>query len=149
MDTQVGDLAGLDRLDWDAMAVFVPKDVRPLRGVAGFLDWRTNGALSRLLMSGTFSGEVGEVVLAPTRGRLGNRRCFLFGLGAVEECQSDRLRQVSQQAVAVLEKARATPCAFAAPSVPERPELETVFVQGLKKLQNPPQIVLISPANPG
>lgn len=149
VNTEVGDLAGLDRLEGDSLAVFLLKDVRPLRGVAGFLDWRTNGALSRLVMSGTFAGDPGEVVLAPTRGRLGMRRCFLFGLGSVADCERERMHDVAADAIRVLEQANASTLAFAAPSVPERPELETLFVQGVKRLPRPPDVVLISPATPG
>lgn len=116
LPTRVGDLAGLDALEHEAVALFVPSDVRPLRGVAGFVDWRTNGALSRVLLNGSFSGARDEVLLAPTSGRLGPRRFFLFGLGPKNGVTRDTLRELCARALTVCERAGVGKVAFAAPA---------------------------------
>lgn len=66
-------------VDSAACAVFA--DERPLRDSAGWIDWRLNGSLSRLLAAGRFTGAFCENLLTTTQGRLPFRRLFLFGLG--------------------------------------------------------------------
>ena len=41
----------------DSLCVFVSEDERPLEGVAGYLDWRLCGQLSRVLIQKFFTGE--------------------------------------------------------------------------------------------
>ncbi len=83
MEILVDDLSlpALDAGKADAVALFVARDERPLRGLAGLCDWRLCGSLSRTLLDGFFSGERGEVLLTTSRGRLPAPRIFLFGLG--------------------------------------------------------------------
>ena len=54
----------------DALCLFFPEDVRPLDGLAGYIDWRMCGALSRLLMTDFFSGAAGDTVLMPSDDRI-------------------------------------------------------------------------------
>ncbi len=141
LPTRVGDLAGLDGLEHEAVALFVPSDVRPLRGVAGFVDWRTNGALSRALLSGSFSGDLGEILLAPTRGRLGPRRFFLFGLGPKNGVTRDALRELCERALSVCERAGVGKIALAAPE-----GLEDRFLNAAAEVGNGRvDVVLLSP----
>lgn len=146
ISSHVGDLAGLDNLDLDALALFIPEDVRPLTGVAGFVDWRACGAISRLLMRGFFRGESGEVVLAPTKGRIGPRRCFLFGLGPVAGCDDEVLFSACRLASKVTAQAGAVDLGFAVPSAPSAGELEACFLRNVKRLEDGPGVVLIPPA---
>lgn len=95
-------LGALNRLPGDTLVVFLPQDVRPLRGAAGYLDWRLCGALSQTFVEGTFSGAPREVMLMPTGGRLGRRRVFAFGLGPRGEVQ---MEAACRHAVEVLERA--------------------------------------------
>ncbi len=73
-------LPGLDALDVDAIAVFVGPE-RPLQGLAGYVDWRLCGALSRAIRGGLFGAERGEALLLPSAGRLSPELIFCFGLG--------------------------------------------------------------------
>lgn len=73
-------LAALDRLDVPDLVAFVGAE-RPLRGLAGWADWRLCGELTRLVKAGRFSGAAGEALLTVTGGRLPAGRIFLFGLG--------------------------------------------------------------------
>ncbi len=72
-------LASLDAASADALALFVGPE-RPLQGLAGLVDWRLAGALSRALRAGHYAGSGGEQLLLPTNGRLGASRVFCFGL---------------------------------------------------------------------
>ncbi|ABS26927.1 M17 family peptidase N-terminal domain-containing protein [Anaeromyxobacter sp. Fw109-5] len=72
-------LPALDALDVDAVGVFVGPE-RPLQGLAGFVDWRMCGAISRAIRNGLFEGARGEALLLPTGGRMGPARLFCFGL---------------------------------------------------------------------
>jgi hypothetical protein len=73
-------LASLDALDVDAVAVLVGPE-RPLQGLAGYVDWRLCGAISRAILDGHFAPEKGEALLLPSGRRLGPSRVFCFGLG--------------------------------------------------------------------
>jgi hypothetical protein len=73
-------LAALDALEADALAVPVGPE-RPLRGLAGFADWRLCGAISRSVSEGLFVPETVEALLLPSGGRLPVPRVFCFGLG--------------------------------------------------------------------
>jgi hypothetical protein len=57
------------------------RDERPLRGVAGLLDWRLAGRLSALAKSGFLLGEIGEVLLVPGRPKLPFEKIVMLGLG--------------------------------------------------------------------
>ncbi len=73
------DLAALDALDVDSLAVFVGPE-RPLQGLAGWVDWRLCGALSHALRDGFYGGGEREALLLPSAGRVGAARVFFFGL---------------------------------------------------------------------
>jgi hypothetical protein len=72
-------LAALDALDVDSLAVFVGAE-RPLQGLAGWVDWRLCGALSRALRDRFYGGGEREALLLPSAGRVGAARVFFFGL---------------------------------------------------------------------
>jgi len=63
-------LATLDALDVDALALLVGEE-RPLQGLAGLVDWRLAGALTRTLLDGLYAAGPGEALLLPTAGRRG------------------------------------------------------------------------------
>jgi hypothetical protein len=72
-------LALLDALDVEALAVLVGPE-RPLQGLAGLVDWRLCGALTRALQGGLYGGAPGEALLLPTGGRLPAQRVVALGL---------------------------------------------------------------------
>lgn len=75
------DLRALDGAPADAIACAVWEDERPLRGVAGLLDWRLAGKLSSLLEAKYLTGRNGEVMLLPATAKLAASKVLLFGLG--------------------------------------------------------------------
>lgn len=75
-------LAALDALDGvDSACLYVFEDERPLRGLAGYLDWRLCGSLSRILVDGRFVGANGDALLFPVWNRAPVARVFSFGAG--------------------------------------------------------------------
>lgn len=76
-------LAGLDALGAVDLLAFVANDERPLRGLAGLVDWRLCGALTKSLREGHFRGDPGEALLSVDGRRLLSRRIFLHGVGSV------------------------------------------------------------------
>ncbi len=110
------DLAGLDGLEAESIGLFVFADVRPLKGVAGLIDWRLCGALSRCLLERAFLGQTDETLLMPVQGRFGPRRLFVVGLGEVAACDDVRLGQACARVTQVMAQAGASPCVLAAPT---------------------------------
>jgi len=108
-----GDLAGLDALDVDALALPLFAVRAQPQDVAGFADWRLAGRIARLIASGRFSGARDEALLMPGQGRCGAQRVFLLGLGAPQS----PAKLSFDQAVQVLAQAGARKLAFGAPSM--------------------------------
>jgi len=75
------DLRAIDSAPAEVIACSVWRDERPLRGVAGLLDWRLAGRLSALARSGFLLGDLGEVLLVPGRPKLPFEKVLVFGLG--------------------------------------------------------------------
>jgi hypothetical protein len=113
-------LAAVDALRTDAIAVFVGPE-RPLQGLAGFVDWRLCGALSRAIRAGSYLPEAGEALLLPTGGRLGVPRLFCFGL-AEAPLGSEAIQVACERVCAAMEKAGSTSWAAALP--PHLPVLQ-------------------------
>lgn len=74
------DLRRLDEAEAEVVACGVFRDVRPLNGLAGLVDWRLAGRLSKLAKQGFLAGDVGEVVFVPARPRLRFDKLLVFGL---------------------------------------------------------------------
>jgi len=71
----------LDKLQQDILVLGVFSDQRPLRGLAGYLDWRMHGRLSRLLQDNFLSGGPEDCLLSNTNGRIGIDRLLVVGMG--------------------------------------------------------------------
>jgi hypothetical protein len=110
-----GDLAGLDALKTDALALSFFKAIKQPQGVAGFVDWRLCGRLGRLLAKAKFSGALGETMLLASLGRIGAERIFLFGLGEPRNLSDVEIAVNALKMVTVLADARAQKVALAGP----------------------------------
>lgn len=75
------DLRRLDEASAEIVACGIYKDERPLRGLAGLLDWRLAGRLSRLAKESFLLGDGGEVLALPVRPRLPFDKALVVGLG--------------------------------------------------------------------
>ncbi len=86
----------------EALVVGCYEDVRPLKGMAGRLDWLLCGALSDLLSAKKMKGALGDAALLTTRGKAPARKVFLIGLGPQDACSPQSLQNAVRNAVAVL-----------------------------------------------
>jgi cytosol aminopeptidase family protein len=100
------DLGSLDESGVELLACSIWRDQRPMRGVAGLLDWRLAGALSRLARKGFLEGELGEVLFVPGRPRLCFEKVLVFGLGARSGFGEGTFRQCLTHLVRALEGLR-------------------------------------------
>lgn len=65
----------------ESLALSFWEEERPLQGVAGLVDWRLCGGLSRLIVAGHTHGESDEAIMMPAGSALPFTKLFLFGLG--------------------------------------------------------------------
>jgi hypothetical protein len=79
------ELVELDRVGMEVLAAATFADERPPRGVAGLFDWRSAGGLSRWMLDGFVTGDLGEVLMTPARPRLPFDKLILFGAGQSSE----------------------------------------------------------------
>lgn len=75
------------------------EDVRPLKGRAGFVDWRLNGRLSDLILGGRIGGAFSESLIMPSQGRLATDEILLFGLGRSGEISEAMLEKGFSQLI--------------------------------------------------
>jgi hypothetical protein len=76
------ELRRLDEASVELCACTLWSDERPLRGLAGLLDWRLGGRLSALLKSGFVTGDAGEALLVPGKPHVPFEKVLVLGLGA-------------------------------------------------------------------
>jgi hypothetical protein len=74
-------LQDIKKIATEALIVGFYEDGRPLKGVAGELDWLLCGALSSLVLSKKLRGSLGDVALVTTQGKVLAQKIFLVGLG--------------------------------------------------------------------
>jgi Cytosol aminopeptidase family, N-terminal domain len=130
----------VDRLRVDLGVVPVFSDERPLLGLAGLIDWRGSGCLSKLVRSGFCSlgyggqggqGEQGEQVLLPCDRRLPVDRLVLVGLGPREHYDEARARALAEQSVRVALGLQSSTVLIALPSHGKDRTLTEVAFQSL------------------
>lgn len=103
-------LPALRRLDLAATEVLVgslTENERPVRGLAGLLDWRLKGRISSLLVDGFATGRLGEVLLIPGKPRLPFDKVILFGLGHSSAFGDRTFRVVVEHILSTLEGLKA------------------------------------------
>jgi len=99
------ELSSLDALTGvESACLFVFEDERPLRGLAGLIDWRLCGRLSRILMDGRFVGAAGDALLFPVEG-IGPGKLFCFGSGLREKLGAKDFGEAARRAGQALTKA--------------------------------------------
>ena len=76
------DLRRLEAAGAEMIACGIWEDQRPLPGLAGLVDWRLAGRLSRLAREQFLVGSLGEVLFLPGRPRLPFDKVIVLGLGA-------------------------------------------------------------------
>ena len=82
----------LDRLPHECLVLGFFSDERPPKGNGGFVDWRLNGLVSRLIAEGRIRGDFSERVLIDAHRRIPSQKVVLFGLGKRRELSLETLR---------------------------------------------------------
>ncbi len=75
------DLRKLETSPTNVVALFLFREMRPLRGITSLMDWRLYGHLSRMIIEAFFAGDFGEQLLVPLGRRFTQRFLILTGLG--------------------------------------------------------------------
>lgn len=109
------EMAQLDGLRCEALALPFFSDERPLRGPLGLIDWRLCGFVSRLLVSGKIAGNLLETVLVPARPKLSVDKLFLFGLGAADQLTETKRGRAISHMLDTLARARVRTSAMVLP----------------------------------
>jgi hypothetical protein len=94
------DLRRLEAAGGEMIACGIWSDERPLPGLAGLLDWRLAGRLSRLARDHFLAGSLGEVMFVPGRPRLPFDKVIVLGLGAKASFGDDAFRLALQRLLA-------------------------------------------------
>ncbi|NPV04210.1 MAG: hypothetical protein HPY67_05695 [Syntrophaceae bacterium] len=82
----------LDRLHHECLVLGFFSDERPPRGNGGFVDWRLNGLVSKLIAEGRIRGDFAERVLIGPQQRIPPQKIVLFGLGKRRDLSYETLR---------------------------------------------------------
>ncbi len=90
----------IKKLETEALIVGFFEDVRPLKGLAGELDWLLCGSLSSLVISKKINGSLGDVALLTSQGKLPFQKIFMLGLGRRASFSPSVLRSVAITAAA-------------------------------------------------
>lgn len=94
----------IDRQECHLVQAGFFEDERPLRGPAGLLDWRLNGAISREIIHGRITGRFKETVIIPSNERIRSPKILLIGLGLTRRISYPKLREVSTHLLQTLLK---------------------------------------------
>jgi hypothetical protein len=100
-------LRRLDCANTEVLVATTLIDERPAHGVAGLIDWRLSGRLSRLMLDGFATGKLGEVLLLPGKPHMSYDKLLLFGAGPRAEFGERVYRDVLGRIFATLEGLRA------------------------------------------
>ena len=100
-------LRKLDLVGTEVLVAALAADERPPHGVAGLVDWRLAGRISRLLEAGFATGTLGEVLLIPGKPKLPFDKVVLFGCGPSAEFNEHVFRAVIDKVLSTLEGLRA------------------------------------------
>ena len=109
----------IKKLETGALIVGVFEDVRPLKGLAGELDWLLCGSLSSLIIKNKLRGALGELALLTSRGKVPASKIFMLGLGPRGSVSPDTLREAARSAAAAAAGAGVTSAALEYIAPPE------------------------------
>lgn len=92
----------IKKIEADALVVVFFEDVRPLKGLAGELDWLLCGAISKLLIDEKVRGALGETALLTSQGKIPAQKIFMVGLGPRKSVSESTLRTAAKHAATAL-----------------------------------------------
>lgn len=128
-------LKNLKEISTEALIVGFYEDIRPLKGVAGELDWLFCGSLSALIIKNKLRGSLGEVALVTSQGKVAAQKIFIVGLGPRNGMNPATLRSAARSAAISAVGAGVRSAAieyFPSPDVPHDTGV-TALYQGLNE----------------
>ena len=102
----------IKKLATEALIVGFYEDVRPLKGIAGEIDWLLCGAFSSLVLTKKIRGSLGDVALVTSQGKVPAQKIFLVGLGTRAGLTLKTLRNAARNAAASAVEAGVTSAAI-------------------------------------
>jgi leucyl aminopeptidase len=90
----------IDRIAADAVAVNLFQGARQPAGATGAIDQALGGEISDILAGGDFKGELGDVLVLYTRGRIPTARVIVVGLGPRANFGPEQIRRAAATAAA-------------------------------------------------
>ncbi|SRR5579884_1535202 len=109
---RVGVFSGkLTKLHAEVLVVSCFEDVRPLRGLAGEVDWLYGGIFSTLLMQGKVTGKLGELLLLATQQKMQASKVILAGLGPSGTYEQADFKSVAKKIAEAMMGFQARECA--------------------------------------
>jgi hypothetical protein len=115
------------RVESDCLVAPLWRGERPPRGLAGRADWHLCGFISRLILAGRLSGEIGETTLVAAQGKLVAPRLLLLGLGPRGAVDATAASGHLQRAAAVVGGLRLSSVALELPPVDSRPAMRALL----------------------
>ena len=112
-------LQDVRKFETEALVVECFEDVRPLKGLAGELDWLLCGALSSLLVRGKFRGALGEVALITPKGKVPVQKLFLVGRGSRSRVSAEVTHRYGRSVAGSLKNAGVSRAALEYATVPD------------------------------
>lgn len=95
----------LARVHADVLVIGFFEDIRPLKGLAGQVDWLAKGALSRLIMSRRATGQLKEATLLAL-DTFSTPRILCMGLGKLSAYTYWTLHQTAELLIPMLRELR-------------------------------------------
>ncbi|MBI3805748.1 MAG: hypothetical protein HY282_18505 [Nitrospirae bacterium] len=129
----------LTTLHSEVLVVSCFEDIRPLRGLAGEVDWLYGGILSTLLMRGKVTGKLGEILLLATQQKMQVPKVVLAGLGPSAAYDYSYFSSVAKKVFQTIVGFQARECAVELPMSPVRPLdcslLVEAFLRGMEEIR--------------
>jgi hypothetical protein len=95
------------------------EDVRPLKGLAGELDWLLCSSLSSLIIKHKLRGMLGELALLTSRNKVPASKIFMLGLGPRGSVSLETVQKAAHAAAAAAVGAGVTTAALEYFTAPE------------------------------
>lgn len=92
-------LQDIKKLETEAIVVGFYENVRPLKDLAGELDWLLCGSLSNLIIKHKLRGSRGDLALLTSKGKLPAQKIFMIGLGPKEAFSPVSLSSAARAAI--------------------------------------------------
>lgn len=124
-------LQDVKKFETEALVVGCYEDVRPLKGLAGELDWLLCGSLSHLLIASKIRGSLGDAALITPRGKIPVQKLFMIGMGPGKESSPQSVQAFAKKAASSLLDAGITSAALE--YIPASGSDEDLRLQALKK----------------